>query len=135
MSDLNSFNIYGSVVRTEEKTTDNGVYVLSVCIANNETKKIEDNYEIYSNYFYFSLFNDYAKNKLKYLIQGTKVIVSGSVHQNRWKNDDGSTASNIQFKVSKLQVVRISKMNQDKSSEFEAEDSTELENISPNELY
>ena len=79
---MNIVGISGNLVRDAEvRTTKDGTEIANFTVAVNEWRKEGD----WTSYFDCQLFN--PGKRLPYLTKGSKVVVGGKVHQDRWERD------------------------------------------------
>lgn len=122
MSDLNSLQLCGRVVRDSEiRTTAGGTKVLGFSVAVNRSRKDGNgNYVDTGNFFPLALFGDYAEKMQPYLKKGQRIIVEGFLFQNKWTTEDGKTRSSTEIGVNRLHLIFDSKKPKDESSKAEA---------------
>lgn len=95
----NMIVVSGNIVRDVE--LNESQTLIRFCIANSESVKKDGKWEEYTNYFDIKGFGGTVK-LAPYLVKGTKVIVTGSLHQDRWEKD-GQKNSRIVINCSSLE--------------------------------
>lgn len=132
MSDLNSLQLSGRIVRDAEiSETSGGTKVLRFSIAVNRSKKDENgNYVDAENFFPLALFGEYAEKMQPYLKKGQKLIVEGFLIQNRWTTEDGKARSATEIGVSRLHMIFDSKKAK---AEKQAEQAANVQDFEPTE--
>ena len=84
---INSVNLVGNVTADAEMSkTSSGVSVCNFSIAVEEYRKDAENY---TSFFSCTLFGIRAEKLEKYILKGSKIAVSGRLHQSRWESGDG----------------------------------------------
>lgn len=101
---INSVVIAGNLVGDiETRTTATGFVVGRFTVAVNERVKRNGEWEDYANFFDCTLFGDRANKLAPYMGKGSKVAVSGRLHQDRYEKDGqkrsriGIIADQIEF--------------------------------------
>lgn len=80
--------VSGNLVKDAElKDISPDFSVLNFTVAVNESVKKADSWDSYANFFDISLSGKRAKAIAKYLTKGKKVLVAGTLHQDRWEKD------------------------------------------------
>ncbi len=104
---MNNANITGNLTRdTELKSLNNGTAVCSFTVAVNERKKNQQGeWEDYANFIDCTLFGVRAEKLTQYLTKGTKVAVSGRLHQSRWHDDKGNSRNRIEIVVDEIELM------------------------------
>lgn len=114
MTDVNSIVLVGNLVRDAEFKPIGQSCVVNFTIASNERIKNGDKWEDRPNYIDCSLFGKIAEFLSKYLIKGQKVAVQGSLHQDRWQ--DNNEKNHQRFVVRASEVELVGSSSQSKSN-------------------
>lgn len=95
MSDLNSVQLYGRIVRDATmKETAGGTRIAGFSVATNITcRNGNGGYERKGHFFPLALYGQYAEKMLPHLKKGRQVIIEGYLRQNRWTTGDGRSRS------------------------------------------
>lgn len=110
MSNINTFCFSGNLTRDAElKSTNSGTSVLSLSIAVNERRKSGDDWEDHPNFFDLVMFGRRAESIAEWLTRGTKVMCSGRIRQERWKNENDENRSKVSFIVDEIEWVNQSR--------------------------
>lgn len=106
-SDINSVVLIGNLVRDVEVTyTAGGTAVAKMSIASNKSKKQQDgSWGTETSFFDITLFGKTAESLKQYLVKGKKIAVSGSLHQDRWKDKDGNNRSRVSVIADTLELL------------------------------
>ncbi len=114
MSDLNSVQLYGRVVRDAElrKSQNNLSYALFSIATNYSKKNANGEWEQKADFFPLSIYGNYAESMAPKLIKGQKIIIEGSLHQNKWEKD-GVKHSNTIISVRNILLIFDKKKNED----------------------
>lgn len=105
MQGLNTVSIGGNLCRDAElRATASGMAVLTFSVAVNESRKNRQTgeYEDYPNYVDCTMFGRRAEGVGRYLTKGAYVALTGRLHQNRWKNNDGRNRSKLEVTVDNI---------------------------------
>ncbi len=126
MSDFNSCNFFGHIVRDAEmKTKQNGIKVSEFTVANNLSKKnVDGTFDNEASFFNLAIFGEYAEKMLPYLKKGQKVIIEGRLRQTRWE-ENGEKKSRLSVSVKKIQLINSTKQGENNSS-ADKEEETEF---------
>ena len=113
--DINTVVLVGRLTKAAEcKYPREGFAVVNFTIAVNQSKKVNNEWTKYPNYFDVVFTGNYAAAMSKSLSKGLEVTVSGHLHQDRWeKNDQKYSKIIIQadnVKPGKLQSNLISQI-------------------------
>lgn len=103
MKNINSVVIAGNLVSDAEF---NGV-ACRFAVAVSSNTKVGDEFENYPNYVDCEIYGSFGEAMAEKLVKGTKVVVDGELHQDRWTADDG-TRSKLVVRVHNIErmVVR-----------------------------
>lgn len=103
---INRVSLSGNLTRDIElRTTQSGMAIGTFSVAVNERKKQGDEWVDYPNYIDCKLFGRRAETLAQYLMKGTKVAISGRLHQDRWESD-GQRRSRIEVNVDEVDIFR-----------------------------
>lgn len=87
-AELNTFIFSGHLIKDAEMgTTSNGIKFCSFVVCNNSTKKNNDGYYLYPNFFNLRVFGNYGEKLCPFMKKGQSVICTCSVEQARWEKD------------------------------------------------
>jgi len=97
---MNNFNfsaVEGNLVRDPElKETKNGKSLCKFTLGNSYSYTSRDGEQVEkANYFDITTWSKLAETCAKYLKKGSRVLVSGSLRKDVWKDNDGNYRSNI----------------------------------------
>lgn len=109
MSDINVVAISGRLVKDPVvRETRNGSYVMNFTIACNERHKRQDSdeWEDVPNFVDCALFGNRCKTVEKYVSKGTKVNMSGRLHQSKWTTESGENRSKLELLVEEIEWPR-----------------------------
>jgi single-strand DNA-binding protein len=102
-SDLNHVVILGNLVRDGElKYTSGGTALLKFGVANNQAKKVGEQWEDEVFFFNCLMWGKRAESLNQYLVKGARVVVEGQLRQNRWTTQEGQNRSVVEIKVNNL---------------------------------
>ena len=88
MEDINTIAVTGRVTRdTECRYTNGGTATLTVSIANNRRRKVNNEWQDDTSFFDIQLWGKMAESLTPKLTKGTSVSVQGSLRQERWEQD------------------------------------------------
>lgn len=101
---INSINLTGNLTKDiEVRTTQSGMPIGSFVVVANERKKQGEEWIDYPNYIPCKLFGRRADSLAPYLIKGSKVAITGKLHQNRWEAD-GEKRSSIEVHIDNIDL-------------------------------
>jgi single-strand DNA-binding protein len=101
MADVNHVVVMGNLTRDSELAyTSGGSGVLKFSLANNRKMKIGGEWKDYTNYVDCVMFGKRAESLVRYFVKGTGLVVTGELHQGRWKNQEGQSRSKMEVRVS-----------------------------------
>ena len=107
MSDLNSVNIIGRLTSNAVlKYTNGGTAVTSFSLANNESRKKDDQWESYANFFDCIIWGKYGESMQKHLTKGKEIAISGRLHQERWNDSTGNINARIRIVIEHINLLR-----------------------------
>ncbi len=107
MNDLNSVNMIGRLTSNAFlKYTNGGTAVTSFSLANNESRKKDDQWDSYANFFDCIIWGKYGESMQKHLTKGKEVGISGRLHQERWIDSAGNTNARIRIVVEHINLLR-----------------------------
>ena len=94
---INTVVIAGYTAKDPElKVTPSGNVILSFSLAVNDTKKnAQGEWEDVVNFFDCTAFGAYAERIAQYITKGSKLMINGKLHQERWKAQDGTNRSRV----------------------------------------
>lgn len=115
MKNINSVVIAGNLVSDAEF---NGVACRFAVAVSSNTKN-GDEFENYPNYVDCEIYGNFGEAMVEKLVKGTKVVVDGELHQDRWTADDGSTRSKLVVRVHNIErmVVRADDAEDEEAEE------------------
>ena len=88
MNDINHTIVIGRLVRDGEfGYITSGTARLNISIAVNESRKGQNGWTDYPNYFDVTIWGKTAENLKPYLIKGKQVAIEGHLQQQRWEKD------------------------------------------------
>lgn len=91
MEDINVVSVTGRVTRNAEcKYTNSGTATLTVSIANNRRRKVNDTWQDDTSYFDIQMWGKMAESLAPKLTKGTQLSVQGTLRQDRWEQDGES---------------------------------------------
>lgn len=103
MKNTNIIILTGRLIKKPElKQTQSGASICDFTIAVNESKKVNDKWEEYCNFFDISCFGYLADNITKYKNKGDSVTVTGKLSQQRWEKA-GQKQSRIIIKADEIE--------------------------------
>lgn len=110
---INTVSISGNITADSKKNeTKSGSAVLTFSVAVNECHKNNSGeWEYYPNFVDCAMFSKRAETFAQYLKKGTKVSVSGHLHQSRWEKD-GQKRSKIDVVVDEIEFLSPKKAQQ-----------------------
>lgn len=113
MSDLNSVNVFGRLVRDATmKVSASGKKVVEFSIATNITYRNENGEFVQKgNFFPLAIYDTYAEKMLPYLKKGQKVVIEGYLKQNRWVTNEGKNRSATAIGVRQIHLIFDAKKN------------------------
>lgn len=92
--------IVGNAVRDPSvRFSQAGLAILDLAVAVNHRKfnKQTNDWDEEASFFDVVAFGDLANNVSDSLVKGNRVIVSGTLKQERWENEDGETRSRVRI--------------------------------------
>lgn len=103
---INTVVIAGRTTKDPEiKVTPSGTAVLSLSLAVNDTKKnAQGEWEEIANFFDCVLFGERAERIAQYITKGSKLVVNGRLHQDRWQAQDGTNRSRVSIIVQDIEL-------------------------------
>lgn len=103
---INTVVIAGRTTKDPEiKVTTSGTTVLSFSLAVNDTKKnAQGEWEEIANFFDCVLFGERAERIAQYITKGSKLVVNGRLHQDRWQAQDGTNRSRVSIIVQDIEL-------------------------------
>lgn len=103
---INTVVIAGRTTKDPEiKVTPGGTTVLSFSLAVNDTKKnAQGEWEEIANFFDCVLFGERAERIAQYITKGSKLVVNGRLHQDRWQAQDGTNRSRVSIIVQDIEL-------------------------------
>ena len=88
MNDINHTIVIGRLVRDGDfGYITSGTARLNISIAVNESRKGQNGWTEYPNYFDVTIWGKTAENLKPYLIKGKQVAIEGHLQQQRWEKD------------------------------------------------
>ena len=96
---INTITIGGNIGHApEKKMTASGTTTLkfSVCV-NDRKKNDRGEWEDVPNWVDVIVFGNYAEFLSRHLDRGSKVVVSGRIHENKWKTKEGANRSKLEI--------------------------------------
>lgn len=88
MNDINHTIVIGRLVRDGDfEYITSGTARLNISIAVNESRKGQNGWTDYPNYFDVTIWGKTAENLKPYLIKGKQVAIEGHLQQQRWEKD------------------------------------------------
>lgn len=110
MSDLNSVQLFGRVVRNAElKHSSDGRSVALFSLAVTDSfKNSNGEWENRANFFTLAIYGNYAEKMSSHLTKGRKAIIEGSLRQNRWEKN-GNKYSSTEISVRGIHLIFDSK--------------------------
>ena len=105
MKNMNKVIICGNVV-------SDAVFkkVCRFSIASNTIAKDSDGeWSDYANFFDCVIFGKFGESMEEYLTKGTKVCIEGTLHQNRWEDEDGNKRAKVEIYVDNIELMAKSK--------------------------
>lgn len=88
MTDINHTIVIGRLVRDGDfGYITSGTARLNISIAVNESRKGQNGWTDYPNYFDVTIWGKTAENLKPYLIKGKQVAIEGHLQQQRWEKD------------------------------------------------
>ena len=104
---INHVTLAGNLTRDMElMSTSSGYEVGRFGIAVNERRKNSNgDWEDAPNFFDCTMFGTRAAKLAQYLVKGTKVCVSGSLHWSQWQAKDGSKRSKVDVTVDDVELM------------------------------
>lgn len=101
---INAVTITGNLTKDIDlRTTQTGMAIGTLSIAVNERKKQGDSWVDYPNYIEAKLFGRRAESLASYLNKGTKVAITGKLHQDRWEKD-GQKRSKLVVNIDDIDI-------------------------------
>lgn len=134
---LNTVAISGNLTRDPEfRATQSGSGVLSFSVAVNERQKSRETgeWEDYPSYIDCVVFGKRAESLSNMLHKGSKVAVSGRLHQNRWTDaQTGKGRSKVEVHAS--EVIFMSARGESSQPEYEVPVASPAAQAQAAELY
>lgn len=98
---INNCVIAGNMTKNcEVIETKSGTKLCKFCIAVNDKRKKDDEYEEYTHFFNCVLFGEKRIKALKkFLKKGTRLTITGSLSYSSWEDDDDNFYSKIEILV------------------------------------
>lgn len=104
--DINSVNLVGRLTKDcELRSFPNGTVVSRFAIAVNRRKKNGEIWEDEPNFFEVVLYGKQADSLKTYLTKGTRIGISGEIHQNRWTGEDGQTRQKVEIIARSVELL------------------------------
>lgn len=101
---MNQLTIIGNLVRNPEtRTTPSGSTVCSFTVAVNRRKKVQGQPD--ADFFRVSTWNQLGENCQKYLANGRKVSVVGSVTAHAYTQQDGKPAASLEVMANDVEFL------------------------------
>jgi single-strand DNA-binding protein len=117
MNNLNSILIEGNLVRDPELSyTPQGKAVCKFSIASNRFFKVEEEYKQEVSFFKVQAWTKLAEACGEYLKKGRGVRVVGRIKQNRWKDEEGNSKSNIEIIADHVEFKPVPKQAAEKTA-------------------
>lgn len=119
---INNVSISGNLTRDiEVRTTSSGMAIGSLSVAVNERRKQGDEWVDYPNYIDCKLFGRRCDSLAQYLTKGTKVAITGKLHQSRWEKD-GQKRSRIEVNIDDIDLCGSPRKREEDISDYSAPD-------------
>jgi len=115
-NDLNNVVLIGRLTKDAEiKYTSTGKPVTKFSIANNSISNKTE----YVNYFDVNVWGVQAVNCEKYLKKGSKIVVTGSLRQNRWQDQStGQVKSKVEINAFNVQFLGSKQNGQQQNTQY-----------------
>lgn len=110
MKNVNMCAIAGNLVKDANLTKS----VLVFTVAVNTSQKIDGEWQDYPNYIDCVVFGNFADAIAEKLKKGTKVFVQGSLHQDRWKDEQQNYHSRVSIYVDNIEITPNQKASETK---------------------
>ena len=105
MNDINHTIVIGRLVRNGDfGYITSGTARLNISIAVNESRKGQNGWTDYPNYFDVTIWGKTAENLKPYLIKGKQVAIEGHLQQQRWEKD-GQKFSKVVIIADNVQLL------------------------------
>lgn len=102
----NNVTLVGRLTRAPEyRSTKNGTTVATLPIAFTTTRKVGDEWTEESNFIDGSLWGRQAEALQPYLVKGKQLAVEGSLHMDRWENNEGEKRSKITLNIRSAELL------------------------------
>jgi single stranded DNA-binding protein (ssb) len=139
MGDVNCVILTGRLVRDAEiKQTSSGIIICEFAIANNYTKKSDDEWKKEANFFDLAIFGKTASSLYPYLKQGVLVGIDAEIRQDRWEQDGKKRMSN-EIRVQQVHLLSSQVKKQDVvktgGDSFETDESSDLVDGTPSDIF
>lgn len=106
MSDINSVVVAGHLVRDAAVSyLPNGTAKGEFSVAVNRSVKVGEEWQNEPSFFEVVSFGKRVENQRQNMTKGVKVCVSGSIRQDRWKDNNGNNRSRIYIVADTFEVM------------------------------
>jgi single-strand DNA-binding protein len=106
MNDQNSICMIGRLTRDCEITyIPSGTAVCKFSIANNQSKKKDDQWIDEAHFFDVVIWSKMAESLSKYLLKGKQIALEGRLAQDRWMDADGKSRSRVHIVATSIQLL------------------------------
>ncbi len=95
---INTVTVSGNLTRDPEvKTTPSGMVIVALAVAHNERRKNGQtgDFEDVAHFFDVTIFGKFGEALARDLGKGDPVVVSGSLEQRRWQDQEGNNRSAV----------------------------------------
>jgi single-strand DNA-binding protein len=119
MNDLNSVVLGGRLTRdSETKYTAGGLAVCNFSIANNQSKKSGDGWEMVAYFYDVAVFGKMAETLGQYLVKGKQITLVGELSTDRWEKD-GVKHEKVKIRATSIQLGHGGDTHSSKPSDSE----------------
>jgi len=124
MDDINSITISGRLTADPVfRTTQTGLGVVSFSVANNQSKKVGENWEQEAHFFECGMVGKRSEWLSQNLKKGELVMVEGRIKQNKWTDKDGKNQSKVVISANNvLKTVKTDKAEKSNNEQIFGED-------------
>lgn len=115
MNQLNQTILEGNIVRSAEKETEKGSFLLSLTVAaNREYRNAAGEKTAEVSFFDCEAWGDFGKNIAAKCTKGRGVRIVGRLKQSRWKDGDGKNRSKVFVVVEHIDFMPFAEKAEEK---------------------
>ncbi len=100
----NTVTIIGNLVEDPElRFTQSGIPMARIRVAVNRRWRDQNNeWQEETSFFGGTMWRDAAENAAESLVKGTRVIITGSLEQRSWENQEGEKRSVVEIRIDEI---------------------------------